>query len=524
MKDSVWDIIREQSRVHPVRTLLLLAIFVRLLAVIFSPGYMASDDHFLVIRPAWNWLHGHMTWLEDSQPIKRGILYPYLMYAMLWVFEHLGIHDTGTQMFLNRLLHAAWSLTLIPIVHFYLRKFADSRIAFSGGLIAALYFLLPFMAVRNLVEAVSMPLVLGGLLLAESAAREDDDGTHPRRTFFSGILLGAAFMMRIQTGVFAVGAVSVLLIKRRWRDAAYVGGGGLVMLLIEGLLDYASFGFFLSSVFYSLYGQSQIIHSYVTGPWYTYILTVLGVLIPPFSILAVVWMIGAAKRVPITFWSTFLFLLIHSIIPQKQERFILPAFGALIVLAMTGWSMVPWRDKKWVRGLWIWFWIVNMLLLPIGTFNYSQKARVEPLKRLGRMENAGGIVAVTIEHPIYLPYYYARLERDSFFYVMKQEDLENLPAVIERTHKLMNTPAPTHVLILSHEGPEKYLPTLEAQLGPMKPLWHIGPSLADWFLHKMNPQFNHSKESWVYTIEDPEMGGAYLTQDEKADTTANNGN
>lgn len=495
---------------HPLATLLLVAGLLRLLAVIFSAGYMASDDHFLVVRPAWDWINGIPTWFQDTVPIKRGILYPYLIFALLWTLEHLGIHDPGVQMFINRFLHAAWSMSLIPLVYFFLRRFADRRAAFAGGMIAAAHFVMPFMAVRNLVEVVSQPLVLGGLFLLEESAYEDPDGRNPKRTFFGGLLLGAAFMMRIQTALFGIGAVAVLLMKKRWRDAAWTTLGGFVILLIEGLIDYASFGRFLSSVLYSLYGQSQIVHGYVTGPWWTYIGTLLGVLIPPFSLFAIYWIFRANKRIPITFWATLLFLVIHSIIPQKQERFILPAFGALIVLAMTGWSMVKWRDKRWLKVLWVLFWVFNILLLPIGTFDYSQKARVEPLKRLGRLPDTGGIVVVTVEHPQWLPYYYARMKGDDFYYVMKPADLDSLGKIVREVHDQRGTPPPTHVLILSHKGPAEYLPSLERQLGPLQEEWHTGPSLADWLLHLMNPKFNHSKESWVYRLEDQKRGSELM--------------
>lgn len=492
------------AREHPVITILLAGGVLRLLAVIFSPGYMASDDHFLVIRPAWDWLNGRMTWLEDGVPIKRGILYPYVIYALLGAMNWIGLHDTGAQMFVIRFLHATWSMTLIPLVYFFIRQYADRRVALIGGLIAATHFIMPFMAVRNLVEVISQPLVLAGLFLLENAAREERDGSNRLGAFLGGILLGASFMLRIQTAVFGVAAVMVLLVRRRWRDAGYAALGGLVMLLIEGLVDYLSFGYFLSSVLHSLYGQSQIIHEYVTSPWWTYIATITAVLIPPIGVLAWYFFERAAKHVPVSFWATAAFLLVHSIIPQKQERFLLPAFGVLIVLMMIGYSRTHLRHRKIMKWFWVVFWVLNLLLLPIGTFNYSQKARVEPLKQLGRMEGVGGVIVVTVEHPQWLPYYYMRLPGDDFYYVMKEEQLANLREVIDNGEQSRHLPPPTHLLLLSHVGPEEYLPKLEAQLGPLQQVFYTGPSLADRLLHMMNPRFNHSKQSWVFRIESPE--------------------
>jgi hypothetical protein len=288
--------------------------------------------------------------------------------------------------------------------------------------------------------------------------------------------------------------------------------GALLMLFIEGMVDYLSFGVFLSSVIHSLVGQSRIVFGYVTNNAFTYLGTVAGVLLPPFSLLAMAWMVRAAKRVPVTFWATVAFLLVHSLIPQKQERFILPALPALICLAMTGWSMVRWRDKRWVRGIWTFMWIINLVLLPVGLFNYSQKARIEPLLQLGRQMNTGGIVAVMTDNPQWLPYYYAQLEHDHFYYVQTLAGFDTLSAMVDDRIEHWGMRPPTHVLLLTHRGPDDtvdpngmdprtFRRRIEEVFGPVEEVMHTGPSLGDWLLHKMNPEFNHSKESWIFRIE-----------------------
>ena len=170
---------------------------------------------------------------------------------------------------------------------------------------------------------------------------------------------------------------------------------------------------------------------------------------------------------------------------------------------MAGWSMVSWRDRKWVKGIFTFMWIMNLLILPVGLLNYSQKARIEPLLRLGRMDDVGGIIAVTIEHPQRMPYFYAQYKTD-FFYEVKQDSLlDQLPKVIQTTQDTLDIPDPTHVVLISHKDPAIYLTRLEKQLGPLQQVMHISPSLADWILHKMNPRFNHSKESYVYRLVEP---------------------
>ncbi len=493
--------IRRWIRQHPLLSVILLGALLRLLAVLFAKGYLASDDHFLIIRPAADWLHGLDTVFSDAEPPKRGMLYTYAIHALLWTLKQLGVTDPGHAMLVNRLLHALWSLTLIPLVYLFVHRLADQRAALAASLLMAAHFIVPFMAVRNLVEVVSQVPLMAGILLAEGGFREGRE--RPHSGFYAGLFLGLAFMIRIQTALVPAAVFVALLALRRWRTAGAFAAGGLLMLLIEGIIDYLSFGVFLSSVVHSVVDQSKQLHSYVTGPWYSYLATVAGALIPPFSLLALYWIVRAARRAPLAFWGMLVFLIVHSIIPQKQERFILPILPLLFALLAVGWSMVSWRDRRWVRGLWIFFWVVNILLLPVSVFNYSQKARVEPLLELGRGGETGGIIAVTVENPQWLPYYYAGYAEDDFYYVMEPATLDTLHGLIADRQRVRGLAEPTHVVLFTHKSPTPYVQKLQQELGPLELQRHIGPSLADWLLHKMNPRFNHSKESYVFRLKEP---------------------
>ena len=51
--------ITSKFRSNPLISILVLAFTVRLIAVIFSQGYLMHDDHFLVIEAAQSWVDGH---------------------------------------------------------------------------------------------------------------------------------------------------------------------------------------------------------------------------------------------------------------------------------------------------------------------------------------------------------------------------------------------------------------------------------------------------------------------------------
>jgi hypothetical protein len=76
--------------------------------------------------------------------------------------------------------------------------------------------------------------------------------------------------------------------------------------------------------------------------------------------------------------------------PNKQERFIITILPLIIVSGVIGWQMIvdglfnPDFVKKWIRATWIFFWIVNFILLIPITVTYSKKARVESMVYLSK--------------------------------------------------------------------------------------------------------------------------------------------
>ena len=103
---------------YGLRIVLAVAILLRLIAVIFSKGYMASDDHFQTITVAFGWLQhglldstGHLTWQAvKSSDISRFPLYTLSVYAVMWLYKQAGSMSLDTMMYGVRAIHAAISL------------------------------------------------------------------------------------------------------------------------------------------------------------------------------------------------------------------------------------------------------------------------------------------------------------------------------------------------------------------------------------------------------------------------------
>ncbi len=479
---------------HPVWTLVIIAALCRILAALFAKGFMIPDDHFLTIEVADAWLKGENTWYTGKIPM-RGILYPYTVTALMWALKQLTITAPDTVMFFIRLTHALWSLLTIPLIYHAVKRFSDEKTAFTAGLIGAVFYLMPFMAVRNLPEVLCQPPILAGLILADCALRADERGL-AKKFFAAGILLGLGFLLRYQNVVFPLAALLYITLKRRWKAGAYLTLGALIMTGILAVIDGLSYSGFQFTPLNLLRFQASHVQSYVTNPVYTHFTTILLAFIPPFSFLMVWFIIRAARKAPVMFWAAFGFLLIHSLIPQKQERFILPLFPVLVTLGMIGYAGSITQGKRWMRGLWVWFWAVNTVLLIITTFNYSQKARVESLVRLGKIPDAAKVIILSPDHPVNPPWFYLDGEIETTL-LRSWDAFDGIaPHLIQE--RRARPEEDYYVVIFTHKPLEHYIERIETKLGLLEQVDHIKPSLVDALLHFMNPRHNHSKEAYIF--------------------------
>jgi hypothetical protein len=176
---------------------------------------------------------------------------------------------------------------------------------------------------------------LGAVLLVATLA-VSLTGRTPRRALILGVLLGAAFLVRMQLGP----ALAVVALAYVWRAprtlVAPIAVGALVSLALSGLLDWATWG----APFKSLWGYFQVnrqgvADSFGTDPptWY---LTQLGVNWSWFAIAIVPAMLLGAARAPLMFAVAIAILATLSVIPHKEYRFIYPAIEVILILCAIG--------------------------------------------------------------------------------------------------------------------------------------------------------------------------------------------
>lgn len=486
-------------RDHPLAVVVVLAAALRLAAAILSKGFAFHDDHFEVVEVAQHWLDGHRDWLGRSDSL-RGLLYPGLHWAAFRLARAAGLEDPQGKMLLVRLLHAAWSMIVVVYGYRIAERLEGRERAKVAGLLLAAFWITPWGAVHDLIEvACAPPIVLALWLLLRG---EEHAGPRPRDAFFAGLWMGLAFAFRFQTATLSIGLGLVLLARRRIGAAFALGAGAaLSATLLVGVTDWVGYGRPFSSVLAYIAHNSDParVAQYPNGPWYQYLLTLLGVLIPPTSLL-LVWGALRVRRYALLFWPALLFFAFHSAYPGKQERFIFPILPILLILGALG-ALELSRDvaflrerPRLVRALWGWFWALNAVLLVLYTANYSKRTRVEPLSFLHDAGDARAVIIETSERSAaYVPRFYLG-EAVPVFTLPAGRSVDDLRAELAATA----APAPDYVVATGEPGLEARL----ARLGPLCPtLEHVRtfrPGVVDWLLHRMNPRHNVNLTARIY--------------------------
>lgn len=477
---------------------------IRLLAVVFSKGFGWIDDQFLVIEIAQSWVDGidYYGWLPGSdgsgQPRGFSFFYTGLHFVFFKILEFVGVTDPQAKMFFVRLVHGLWSLLIVKWGYDLSLHFSDKKTANQVGWMLSLFWMFPFLSVRNLVEFVCIPFLMLGTLQIVKSNQQFSIG----KWIWIGILFGLAFNIRYQTSLFTAGIGLVVLFEKKWKELILLSLGFLLSVLaIQGGIDYLVWGKpFIQMITYVGYNATSA-GQYTVGPWYHYFVFLLGMLIPPVSVFLLLGYLFSYKRLAILFLPVLIFFIFHSFYPNKQERFIVTVVPFIFIAGVIGWKMIvdcilnPHFMRKIVRASWVFFWVINLIaLFPVSTM-YSKMARVESMTYLSHYENLNFLIiedenkdVLRFPPQFYLQqwvHYEAFQKKDNFKTFAKKKDWSNL------------NNQPEFVLFFQPNNLERRVERMKQVFPDLIPETIIEPGLMDELLHWLNP-INDNQNIYIY--------------------------
>ncbi|MCC6371411.1 MAG: glycosyltransferase family 39 protein, partial [Bacteroidia bacterium] len=307
------------AKFSPLQQLLVLGLIFRLIAVVFSKGFAWHDDHFLIIESSQSWVDGyHNFWLPteaepNRQPQGHALFYIGIHFYIFKFFKLVGLVDPQVKMMIIRLLHALWSLLIISFGYKIAQQYANKKVAWYLGLFLSLYWFIPFVSVRNLVEFVCVPPLLIAIY------RLGKETTNWKDFLVAGLWLGIAFSIRFQSVFITAGiGLALLILKKPIKLIALMTLIFFVIVFLsQGLVDYIiwkrPFAEFMSYVEYNVNNAT----AYGTDNWHMYFDLIFGLLVPPLSFLIFAGYLFTWKKIPLLFWPVFLYLAFHTYFPNK---------------------------------------------------------------------------------------------------------------------------------------------------------------------------------------------------------------
>jgi len=283
----------------------------------------------------------------------------------------LGIENPANQLRLvlivvgifSFLMNAGWGRRF-----FRLEIFEDDRRELIVVFLMGFFFLSPLFSTRPMIESLAAPFLTAS---AYFAARYVKFGTS-RSMLAALLLVTIAALFRLQAGVCALALAFVVARQKRWTDLGLLALAGGLLFVVTGFLDWAVKGSFHASL--KGYVSYNLEHSSSFGvtPFYTFILLFIGISIPPvfFSrYRSLHWRREYRPLMPALAYF-LVFVAVHSVIPHKEERFMIPIIPIfLVLLTPLANHLMSAPAPRWRLRF---FMAINGLLLLACSFNVPQ--------------------------------------------------------------------------------------------------------------------------------------------------------
>lgn len=326
--------------------LVLLAAAVRLIPTVLQPSINWGDEIFQTIEPAHRLVYGYGLVPWEFQLGMRSWLLPGLIAGLMQVSRLIG---EGPAFYLPVIAGAFALLACAPAIccFFWLRRWHCLPAAFAGAAVVAIAPELVYFGARALTEVAAAHLLIMACFLLDPSYPL----TSRRRLFLAGLLFGLVCYLRVHLAP-AVVIILIWALWRRWRaQLPALVVGGVVALALTAVLDWATLGYPLASIWRNV--LYNIVHGvsaeFGVEPWYYYLLGELGIWNTAALFLLAFVALGA-RRLPVLLAAAVAIVAVHSCIAHKEYRFIYPAMVLLTIVAAAGIAQLVQWAADWLCG------------------------------------------------------------------------------------------------------------------------------------------------------------------------------
>ena len=307
---------------HPLSLILLLAIIVKILAIIFTDGWLTDVDFNCYMIP--------QSWMEN----------PWIVY-------------------ISRLLLGAFSLLIITIAYRITKIIADKTTALEIATFGALLWGVPYVTVHPFAGVVALPFILYGtlLIIKQHNLLDSDEIEKFHRTSFiiAGFCLGLGFAVYYNSLIYYIGILLTLFILKNWKGAlmtliGYVVAVGITQTVVDLVIYHRPF--VAMSTFFCGFGDC---FNHIFGIEFSIRAVgffLLLALVPPMSVMLIFGFFRVFRKYILLVLPTLL-TLIYAIATLDDLDILLLTVPTYVIAGYVGWKEFYKKSQFWDRNYWL---------------------------------------------------------------------------------------------------------------------------------------------------------------------------
>lgn len=361
------------------KIILFTAIVVYTITAYNSNGFYHADEHYQLIEFAGIKTGSNtpedLTWEYHQE--MRPALQPVICFLIFKALNAVGINDPYHLTFGLRLISGI--LTILVMSYFIKQVenwFQENFLKNAFSVLSYFLWFIPFLGVRFSSETWS------GIMFLLSLAIYNNPGKSFSKIIYIGVSLGLSFFFRFQAALLILGFVLWLIFIQKEKLIYFTRLAlGFSLLLISGII--LDTWFYGSLVFTPWnYLNNTILHGGTTGfgtsSWYYYFQKLIEL---PGIFIGIILLFALAINIfkfpkDIFVWSVVPFIIVHCILPHKEERFLFPIVFLFPFLIIRSYQIIkPLLSKhKLVKIIYYILGIVAILFNLIGLVAMAQKS------------------------------------------------------------------------------------------------------------------------------------------------------
>ncbi|MGC8865159.1 MAG: hypothetical protein ACP5O2_05490 [Bacteroidales bacterium] len=348
----------------------------RLIAVVFSEGYLLPGEHFFFFEPENLLLKSEKYLTTQSQ--LYALFGEYFNRGMAW----LTVKEPQTQALILRFIHALLNIVSLVIGYRLARLAGSEKGARLSFALLGLSWLMPFISVRTYSFNLALPFLLGAVWLARHsllAAR--------RTSFLAGWVAALAIMLYPPVLVFWI--PYVLLTFLLGKPIRFLGLALTTLLGLELLNWLVSGKWLIHSVDWMVLLHQTGIRLWDINAFALKALLILGLVLgPPLGFLVLYGFLRIQKYT-IRMSLPALVCLVSTVFSSDPLGMLVAAFPFIVITGSQSWMDIvqhrmPASRKGWYYLAVGYFWTFNTILLVWFSTVSPRKQELEAMRYLGR--------------------------------------------------------------------------------------------------------------------------------------------